>query len=147
MISLLDVSYVRLGTRDLEGATRFAVDYLGLEVSRHGKGSVCFKSDVREHTLCYFEGDPADQAVAFEVRDKDDLDAAASELSGLGTLSGAAPRARPRPGTSAALLLSRTRAVTALSWSTGPRDPAGATMAAATPASRDSVTSAFAHPM
>ena len=84
MINLLDVSYVRLGTRDLEGATRFAVDYLGLEISEHGKATVCFKSDAREHTLCYFEGNPADQAVAFEVRDKDDLDAAASELERLG---------------------------------------------------------------
>jgi 2,3-dihydroxy-p-cumate/2,3-dihydroxybenzoate 3,4-dioxygenase len=84
MISLLDVSYVRLGTRDIEGAARFAVDYLGLEVSEHKKGAVCFKSDAREHTLCYFEGNPADQAVAFEVRGKDDLDAAASELERLG---------------------------------------------------------------
>ena len=80
MIHLLNVSHVRLGTRDLEGATRFAVDYLGLEVSGHRKGMVCFKSDAREHTLCYFEGNPADQMVAFEVRNKDDLDAAASEL-------------------------------------------------------------------
>jgi 2,3-dihydroxy-p-cumate/2,3-dihydroxybenzoate 3,4-dioxygenase len=84
MISLLDVSYVRLGTHDLEGAMRFAVDYLGLEVSEHRKGTVCFKSDAREQTLCYFEGNPADQAVAFEVRDKDDLDMAASELERLG---------------------------------------------------------------
>jgi 2,3-dihydroxy-p-cumate/2,3-dihydroxybenzoate 3,4-dioxygenase len=84
MIKLLDVSYVRLGTRDLEGATRFAVDYLGLEISKREKAAACFKSDAREHTLCYFEGNPADQAVAFEVRDKGDLDAAASELERLG---------------------------------------------------------------
>jgi len=84
MISLLDVSYVRLGTQDLEGAARFAVDYLGLEVSEHRKGTVCFKSDVREQTLCYFEGNPADQAVAFEVRDSNDLEMAASELERLG---------------------------------------------------------------
>jgi 2,3-dihydroxy-p-cumate/2,3-dihydroxybenzoate 3,4-dioxygenase len=84
MISLLDVSYVRLGTRDLEGAARFAVDYLGLEVSEHRKGAVCFKSDAREQTLCYFEGNPADQSVAFEVRDRNDLDTAASELERLG---------------------------------------------------------------
>src|SRR5258708_14214864 len=84
MINLLDVSYVRLGTRDLEGATRFAVDYLGLEISEHAKAAACFKSDAREHTLCYFEGNPADQAVAFEVRDKEDLDAPASELERLG---------------------------------------------------------------
>jgi len=84
MIRLLDVSYARLGTRDLEGSARFAVDYLGLEVSERRKGAVCFKSDSREHTLCYFEGNPADQTVGFEVRDKNDLDAAASELERLG---------------------------------------------------------------
>ena len=84
MINLLDVSYVRLGTRDLEGASRFAVDYLGLEISKRGKATVCFKSDAREHTLCYFEGNPADQAVAFEVRDKEDLEAAGAELERLG---------------------------------------------------------------
>jgi 2,3-dihydroxy-p-cumate/2,3-dihydroxybenzoate 3,4-dioxygenase len=84
MISLLDVSYVRLGTKDLEGAVRFAVDYLGLEVSEHRKGTVSFKSDAREQTLCYFEGNPANQAVAFEVGDKNDLDMAASELEQLG---------------------------------------------------------------
>jgi 2,3-dihydroxy-p-cumate/2,3-dihydroxybenzoate 3,4-dioxygenase len=84
MISLLDVSYVRLGTKDLEGAVRFAVDYLGLEVSEHRKGMVSFKSDAREQTLCYFEGNPANQAVAFEVGDKNDLDMAASELERLG---------------------------------------------------------------
>jgi 2,3-dihydroxy-p-cumate/2,3-dihydroxybenzoate 3,4-dioxygenase len=55
-----------------------------LEISEQGKAAVCFKSDAREHTLCYFDGNPADQAVAFEVRDKDDLDAAASELERLG---------------------------------------------------------------
>jgi 2,3-dihydroxy-p-cumate/2,3-dihydroxybenzoate 3,4-dioxygenase len=84
MIKLLDVSYVRLGTQDLEGAARFAVDYLGLEIFEHRKSEVCFKSDAREQTLCYFEGNPADQAVSFEVRDKNDLDAAASELERLG---------------------------------------------------------------
>ena len=30
MIKLQDVSYARLGTQDLDGATAFATDYLGL---------------------------------------------------------------------------------------------------------------------
>ena len=33
MIKLQDVSYVRLGTADLDGATKFATEFLGLEVS------------------------------------------------------------------------------------------------------------------
>jgi 2,3-dihydroxy-p-cumate/2,3-dihydroxybenzoate 3,4-dioxygenase len=84
MIDLQDVSYVRLGTRDLEGATHFAVDYLGLEIAERHKTALYFQSDERAHTLCYFEGDPTDQAVAFEVCDKSDLDAAAAQLESLG---------------------------------------------------------------
>src|SRR5258708_9652422 len=83
MINLQRVSYVRLGTRDIEGAIRFATDVLGLEVAEVSKGAIYFKSDEREHTLCYFEGDPHDQAVAFEVGSRAALSAAASELERL----------------------------------------------------------------
>ena len=84
MIKLQDVSYVRLGTRDLEGAAHFAESYLGLEVSERSKDSVYFKSDEREHTLCYFEGDPDDHVAAFEVASREDLEAAADTLERLG---------------------------------------------------------------
>lgn len=84
MIRLQDVSYVRLGTRDLEGATNFATEYLGLEVSERIKGAVYFKSDEREHTLCYFDGDPRDHTAAFEVASRDDLEIASRELEALG---------------------------------------------------------------
>jgi 2,3-dihydroxy-p-cumate/2,3-dihydroxybenzoate 3,4-dioxygenase len=84
MINLQNVSYVRLGTRDVEGATRFAVDCLGLEIAEERKRMTCFRSDGREHTLCYIDGDPADQAVGFEVRDRKDLEVAATELERLG---------------------------------------------------------------
>jgi 2,3-dihydroxy-p-cumate/2,3-dihydroxybenzoate 3,4-dioxygenase len=84
MINLQDLSYVRLGTADIDGATRFATDYLGLEIAHRSRDSVYFKSDQREHTLCYFTGSPGDQAAAFEVSERADLDAAASELDRLG---------------------------------------------------------------
>jgi 2,3-dihydroxy-p-cumate/2,3-dihydroxybenzoate 3,4-dioxygenase len=84
MINLQDVSYVRLGTRDLEGAVAFATEYLGLEVAERARHGVYFKSDQREHTLFYFEGDPADQVAAFEVRSADDLARAAAELERCG---------------------------------------------------------------
>src|SRR5215217_6936132 len=84
MIRLQDVSYVRLGTPDLDGATHFATDYLGLEISHRAKDAVYLKSDQREHTLCYFEGSAADQTAAFEVAERNDLDAAATELDRLG---------------------------------------------------------------
>lgn len=80
MIKLQDVSYVRMGTRDMEGAEYFARDYLGLEVEERHKGAVYFKSDSRAHTLCYFEGDPMDQAVAFEIGSEAELDQAATTL-------------------------------------------------------------------
>jgi 2,3-dihydroxy-p-cumate/2,3-dihydroxybenzoate 3,4-dioxygenase len=84
MIKLQNVSYVRLGTLDLEGATRFATDILGLEISEWAKGARHFKSDVRGHTLCYFEGDAGIQIAGFEIAAKDDLASAATELEKLG---------------------------------------------------------------
>ncbi len=84
MIRLQDISYVRLGTADLDGATKFATDYLGLEIAHRLKDSVYLKSDLREHTLCYFAGSPADQTAAFEVSERVDLELATSELDRLG---------------------------------------------------------------
>jgi 2,3-dihydroxy-p-cumate/2,3-dihydroxybenzoate 3,4-dioxygenase len=84
MIKLQEVSYVRLGTADLDGATTFATEYLGLEISYQSKDAVYLKSDQREHTLCYFAGSPADQTAAFEVAEQSDLEAAAAELDRLG---------------------------------------------------------------
>lgn len=84
MIQLRDVSYVRLGTRDLEGATRYATDVLGLEVSARTAGAVYFRSDQREHTLCYLDADPGEQVVAFEVDTAAELEAAAAELERIG---------------------------------------------------------------
>ena len=84
MIKLQNVCYVRLGTRDLEGATRFSTDILGLEIREWAKDARHFKSDMREHTLCYFDGDPGIQIAGFEVKAKDDLSFAATELERLG---------------------------------------------------------------
>lgn len=84
MIDLQRVCYVRLGTQDIEGATQFATGVLGLETGETVKGAVYFKSDEREHTLCYVEGDPRDQTVAFEVASRAVLSAAAGELERLG---------------------------------------------------------------
>lgn len=80
MIELKDVCYARLGTRDLEGATTFATEFLGLEVAERRRDAVYFRSDDRSHTLCYFEGDPEDQSVAFEVENEAALLAAADTL-------------------------------------------------------------------
>lgn len=84
MIELKDVVYCRLGTRDLAAAEGFATGVLGLEVAHRRPGAVYFKSDLREHTLCYFDGDPASQIVAFELGSTCDLDRAAQILETLG---------------------------------------------------------------
>lgn len=84
MIELRDITYVRLGTRDLDGATRYATEILGLEIAERSGRAVYFRSDAREHTLCYFEGDPTDHVVAFELSSRAELDAAAAELERIG---------------------------------------------------------------
>ena len=84
MIDLEDVAYCRLGTTDLAGAEWYAVNILGLEIAEHRKGATYFKSDNRAHTLCYFEGDPEDQATGIELGRAEDLQLAASTLEKLG---------------------------------------------------------------
>ncbi|WP_198971770.1 VOC family protein [Xylophilus sp. ASV27] len=81
MIHLLDIRYVRLGTRDRGQADRFAKDVLGLERVREEAGATYFRSDSRDHTLVYFDGDPTDHTVGFELRTADELEQAAAELS------------------------------------------------------------------
>lgn len=84
MIELKDLAYVRLGASDLEDAESFATRSLGLQVGEQTAKSLYLRSDDRAHTLCYFEGDPRDQTVAFEVDDGDKLETAAAALDALG---------------------------------------------------------------
>src|SRR5437868_14392687 len=84
MIELKDLSYVRLGASNLEEAESFATKCLGLQVGEQPGKALYLRSDDRAHTLCYFEGDPRDQTVAFEVTDEDKLQAAGATLDSLG---------------------------------------------------------------
>lgn len=84
LIDLLDIRYVRLGTRDLDAADRFARQVVGLELAREEAGARYYRSDEREHTLVYFEGDPREHTVGFELRSPGELDAAAAALSDRG---------------------------------------------------------------
>jgi 2,3-dihydroxy-p-cumate/2,3-dihydroxybenzoate 3,4-dioxygenase len=85
MIDLLDIRYVRLGTRDVLGAERFANEILGLRTGvrsgnpKHAQ-SIYLRSDDRDHTLVYFDGDPSDHTVGFELRDAQALDHACNVL-------------------------------------------------------------------
>jgi 2,3-dihydroxy-p-cumate/2,3-dihydroxybenzoate 3,4-dioxygenase len=84
MINLHDIRYVRLGTRDVERATRYCTDILGLEKIRTRGNSVYFRSDNRDHTLVYFEGEPDDHTTAFELRTLEELERAERELKEVG---------------------------------------------------------------
>jgi 2,3-dihydroxy-p-cumate/2,3-dihydroxybenzoate 3,4-dioxygenase len=80
MINLRDIRYVRLGTRDLAAATRYATSILGLEEGDRTRDAAYFRSDRRDHTLVYYEGDPVEHTAAFDVADGSALDAAAAEI-------------------------------------------------------------------
>lgn len=84
MIHLRDIRYVRLGTRDVEAATRYATEILGLQKIRTIGSSVYFRSDSRDHTLVYFEGDPSDHTTAFEVGTREELERAIKTLGEAG---------------------------------------------------------------
>src|SRR3989449_7516393 len=66
MVNLYDIRYLRIGTPNLESAVEFATKIVGLQlVGREGKAAyfrsdkTSVRGDTRDHTLVYFEGDPA----------------------------------------------------------------------------------------
>ncbi|KAF0805269.1 glyoxalase/bleomycin resistance protein/dioxygenase superfamily protein 8 [Alcanivorax sp. S71-1-4] len=85
MIDLHDIRYVRLGTPDLDAATRYCTDILGLQKIRTLGNAVYFRSDNRDHTLVYFEGDARDHATGFELRSFEELEDAKQVLAHAGT--------------------------------------------------------------
>ena len=91
MIRLYDIRYLRIGTTDLDSAIEFATRIVGLQlVGREGKAAyfrsdkVGVRGDTRDHTLVYFEGDPADHTSAFDILDRDDFDGIWAELENAG---------------------------------------------------------------
>ena len=84
MIQLKEVCYTRLGTRDLSLTRDFSIKILGLQAVGKTKNEQYFRSDERNHTLYYFEGDPADQVVGFEIGDSHSLDEAGRDLEASG---------------------------------------------------------------
>jgi 2,3-dihydroxy-p-cumate/2,3-dihydroxybenzoate 3,4-dioxygenase len=84
MIEIEQLRYVRLSTRNLPAAVDFAQRILGLQLVDKTDDQASFRSDFRDHTLVYVKGDPAEQAIAFEVRTPDMLERAAAALEGAG---------------------------------------------------------------
>lgn len=91
MVNLFDIRYLRIGTPNLEAAMEYATKIVGLQlVGREGKAAY-FRSDkadvrgdTRDHTLVYFEGDPSDHVAAFDILDRDGLDAVGAEIEKAG---------------------------------------------------------------
>ena len=91
MINLHDIRYARLGTQDLDSAIKFATTVVGLQLVAREANAAYFRSDkvdvrgdTRDHTLVYFEGDPADQTIGLELNDPNDLDAVGAALEKAG---------------------------------------------------------------
>jgi 2,3-dihydroxy-p-cumate/2,3-dihydroxybenzoate 3,4-dioxygenase len=91
MINLQDIRYVRLGTRDLEDAIDYATKILGLQLVGREAKSAYFRSDTvpvrgdtRDHTLVYFEGDPSDHTIGFDLKDSVDFDTVGAALEDAG---------------------------------------------------------------
>jgi 2,3-dihydroxy-p-cumate/2,3-dihydroxybenzoate 3,4-dioxygenase len=92
MIHLHDIRYVRLGTPNLTEATEFATKIVGLQKAGTEGRHAYFRSDIggdrgntRDHTLVYFEGDPRDHAIGFDLRPGATLEGIAAELEAAGS--------------------------------------------------------------
>ena len=91
MVNLHDIRYLRIGTPNLDSAVEFATKIVGLQlVGREGKAAyfrsdkVSVRGDTRDHTLVYFEGDPGDHVIGFDLKDRDDFDRAGAEIEKAG---------------------------------------------------------------
>lgn len=69
MLSLHDVAYARIGCSDVQASVRFAVEEVGLELVREEEGRFYVRSSDVDHELVFFQGDPHDHVMAFEVDD------------------------------------------------------------------------------
>jgi 2,3-dihydroxy-p-cumate/2,3-dihydroxybenzoate 3,4-dioxygenase len=99
MITLTDIAYVRSGVADLDTATRFATDIVGLELAQPSEDGVAhLRADHRHHCLALVEGPSGVIASGFTVAGPDALAAAESELERDGTsvYRGTAAEARSR---------------------------------------------------
>jgi len=99
MITLIDIAYVRSGVADLDAATRFATDIVGLELAAPTEGGVShLRADHRHHCLALVEGPSGVICSGFSVAGPDALAAAETELerSGFAVRRGSAGEARSR---------------------------------------------------
>ena len=99
MITLTDLAYVRIGTRDLDAQLDFAQDIVGLELIKREGDTAYLRADNRHHCLAFVEGDRMGPlAHAFTLAGPAELDAAAAQLeaAGLEVTRGSAEEAQAR---------------------------------------------------
>lgn len=99
MITLTDIAYVRSGVADLDTATRFATEIVGLELAAPTEiGVAHLRADHRHHCLALVEGPSGVISSGFTVADSAALAAAESELehAGFRVRRGSAQEARSR---------------------------------------------------
>jgi len=91
MIDLQDIRYLRIGTSHLDSAIEYCTRIVGLQLVARERKAAYFRSDkvgvrgdTRDHTLVYFEGDPGDHTVGFDLLESGGLDIVAAELEKAG---------------------------------------------------------------
>ncbi len=84
MIEIIDMTYARLGTSDLESTVSFATEILGLQIVRRESNRVYVRGDDRDHDICYIDTDPSHHVLGMELSNLSALESAASELEAAG---------------------------------------------------------------
>jgi len=99
MITITDIAYVRSGVTDLDAATRFATEIVGLELAAPTEPGVThLRADHRHHCLALVEGPSGVISSGFCAGDSDALAAAETELerAGITVHRGSAEESRSR---------------------------------------------------
>jgi 2,3-dihydroxy-p-cumate/2,3-dihydroxybenzoate 3,4-dioxygenase len=84
MADLRDISYVRIGSEDLDESVHFATQILGLELMGRDASSAYLRGDDRDHNVVYVKGRAAGHVVGFELPSMQALEAAAAQFDAAG---------------------------------------------------------------
>jgi 2,3-dihydroxy-p-cumate/2,3-dihydroxybenzoate 3,4-dioxygenase len=83
-IPIVQVCYLRLGSRKIEESARFATDVLGLQRVGAVDGDIALRSDHLYHRICLTEGPPEQQSIGLELPDETYLEPARAALLAAG---------------------------------------------------------------
>jgi len=83
-VPIVQVCYLRLGSRKVEESARFATDVLGLQRVGAVDGDVALRSDHLYHRICLTEGPPEQQSIGLELPDEAHIEPARAALLAAG---------------------------------------------------------------